>query len=337
MPRKGLAIQEALALFEELPLDIDSEISDYISDEDENIISWANEDILSSHDEELTPAPDESAIPGPSRIYDVNWRKKENLNKTFPEFMEPSGPTEEITSMETITPLNVFLSIFTVDFMEKIAFVTNLYATQQGKKFSPIDVNDIIVFLGINLLMGIKKLPSVRDFWSSNELLNDSFISKQMPVKRFTWILGNLHLNDNSIMPNRGDPNFDKLYKVRPLLDHLSAKFSSLYKPGKYQSVDESMIRFKGRSSLKQYMPKKPIKRGYKVWMRCDGSGYACKFEIYSGKMQEVERNLGESVVKLMCEPLFGKNHWVYIWIIFLQLMNFFGFLKQKTFFAVEL
>ncbi|CAG4935850.1 unnamed protein product [Parnassius apollo] len=30
------------------------------------------------------------------------------------------------------------------------------------------------------------------------------------------------------------------------------------------QSIDESMIKFKGKSFMKQYMPKKPIKRGYK-------------------------------------------------------------------------
>ena len=134
-----------------------------------------------------------------------------------------------------------------------------------------------------------------------------------MPVKRFTWILGHLHLNDNSLIPDRGDNKFDKLYKLRPLLNHLSERFSSLYKPGKYQSVDESMIQFKGRSSLKQYMPGKPIKRGYKVWMRCDENGYAPQFEIYCGKLKEVERNLGESVVKRLCEPLFGKNHWLFM------------------------
>ncbi|KAJ8945549.1 hypothetical protein NQ318_020395 [Aromia moschata] len=36
------------------------------------------------------------------------------------------------------------------------------------------------------------------------------------------------------------------------------------------QSVDESMTKFKGRSRLKQYLPLKLIKRGIKVWTRCD-------------------------------------------------------------------
>ena len=114
-----------------------------------------------------------------------------------------------------------------------------------------------------------------------------------MSVKRFSWILGHLHLNDNSLQPKRGDDKFDKLYKIRPLIVHLSERFLSVFRPGKNQAVDESMVKFKGRSSLKQYMPKKPIKRGYKIWMRCDQSGFACQFQIYTGKINDkVEKKL---------------------------------------------
>jgi len=35
-------------------------------------------------------------------------------------------------------------------------------------------------------------------------------------------------------------------------------------------SVDEAMVAFKGRSTLKQYMPMKPVKQGFKVWMLVD-------------------------------------------------------------------
>ena len=34
--------------------------------------------------------------------------------------------------------------------------------------------------------------------------------------------------------------------------------------------MDEAIIPFKGRSPMKQYMPKKPIKRGFKVWTIAD-------------------------------------------------------------------
>lgn len=96
------------------------------------------------------------------------------------------------------------MSFLTIAFMEKLVFETNLYATQKGKPFSPITLKDMMIFIGINMLMGIKKLLSYRDFWSTNEILHDSYVSKQMAVNKFTWMLGNLHLNDNSLMPKRG-------------------------------------------------------------------------------------------------------------------------------------
>lgn len=88
-------------------------------------------------------------------------------------------------------------------------------------------------------------------------VVRDSFISNGMPVNRFGWILSNLHLNKNANMPDRQSPNYDKLYKLRPFLDALSSTFLSCYNPKEFQTVDESMIRFKGRLSLKQYMPLK--------------------------------------------------------------------------------
>jgi len=54
-----------------------------------------------------------------------------------------------------------------------------------------------------------------------------------------------MHINDNSKEPKKGNPNYDKLYKLRPLLDELSQTFKNCWKPSKYQSVDNSMIKFK--------------------------------------------------------------------------------------------
>ena len=36
---------------------------------------------------------------------------------------------------------------------------------------------------------------------------------------------------------------------------------------------------------MKQYLPKKPVKRGFKIWVRADShNGYMCEFECYTGK-----------------------------------------------------
>ena len=45
--------------------------------------------------------------------------------------------------------------------------------------------------------------------------------------------------------------------------------------------MSESMILFKGRRSLKQYNPMKPIKWGYKIWAQAHMDRYLSKFSIY--------------------------------------------------------
>ena len=75
------------------------------------------------------------------------------------------------------------------------------------------------------------------------------------------------------------------------------------------------MIKFQGRSALKQYMPMKPIKRGIKVWVLGDSSyGYFSNFQIlYTGKVGETaETGLGARVVKDLTHDLKGKYHHVF-------------------------
>lgn len=70
------------------------------------------------------------------------------------------------------------------------------------------------------------------------------------------------------------------------------------------------MAKFKGRSSLKQYMPLKPIKRGVKIWSRCDAlTGYIYDINIYCGKETIVqEGTLGERVVNKLASTIIGNQ-----------------------------
>ncbi|CAG5035758.1 unnamed protein product [Parnassius apollo] len=77
------------------------------------------------------------------------------------------------------------------------------------------------------------------------------------------------------------------------------------------QSIDEAMIRFKGVSSLKQYMPAKPIEREFKVWVHADSStGYVYEFQIYTGKNKNntPELGLGDNVVKSLTKTLIDEK-----------------------------
>lgn len=119
-----------------------------------------------------------------------------------------------------------------------------------------------------------------------------------MSSRRFELIL-RFHLNNSQTQPQRGEPGFDKLYKLRPLLDLLLPSFKDKYTPKQFLSVDESMISFKGRLSFLQYLPKKPHKWGMKAWVLAEAeNGYTWGWKLYTGKEKErSERGLAHGVV----------------------------------------
>ena len=58
-----------------------------------------------------------------------------------------------------------------------------------------------------------------------------------------------------------------------------------MYQPSQKITVDERMIKSKGRVLFKQYMPKKPTKWGRKVFAVCDSTtSYYWDFDIYRGQ-----------------------------------------------------
>ena len=58
--------------------------------------------------------------------------------------------------------------------------------------------------------------------------------------------------------------------------------------------TDEAMTHFKGRSSLKRYMP---IKCGIMVWARADASnGYMSAFQVVTGLGARVVKDLTENL-----------------------------------------
>ncbi|CAF1543190.1 unnamed protein product [Adineta ricciae] len=148
--------------------------------------------------------------------------------------------------------------------------------------------------------MGINNLPNMKLYWSNDMVFQNTFISSIMSRNRFLQIFYNLHLANNSLEPERGSKEYSKIYKIKNFTDILRENFKKNYSFGRYGTIDESMIKFKGRSSLKQYLPLKPIKRGYKVWCLCDPiTGYLFNFQIYLGKdeISGKEASLSERVV----------------------------------------
>ena len=77
------------------------------------------------------------------------------------------------------------------------------------------------------------------------------------------------------------------------------------------------MVPFKGWSKLKQYIPCKLHKYGYKVFVLCDSSGIIHDFEVYTGRIALSQNgpNLGPSsniVITLSKVVPSNSNHLFY-------------------------
>ena len=140
----------------------------------------------------------------------------------------------------------------------------------QFQKWTPITVEELKAFMGFNILMGIVKLPSIDDYWKKDPLLHYQPIASRITRDRFRDIRRFLHFCDNTTLPSPGTPGSDRIAKIRPLFDMVNKRCSELYNLHRDVAVDEAIIKFQGRSTLKQYVPKKPIKRSIKVWVLAD-------------------------------------------------------------------
>lgn len=70
------------------------------------------------------------------------------------------------------------------------------------------------------------------------------------------------HASNNDDERKKGEDGYDRLHKIRHILERLNEKFQEATEMEPCLAVDEMMIPFKGRVSLKVYMMKKPKKKG---------------------------------------------------------------------------
>ena len=265
------------------------------------------------HHEETPPTPECSA-----NNRDINSLSQHDGKRKWKKKAEAAVNTEfssdAMTAFDIESPMDAFKLFFDDTLMDRLHFETNLKSVQKGKP-AEISKDEIKVFLGINMMMGYNHRPRLYQYWETHKDLEMDLMKSSMSRNRFQSILSNLHVNDNSKMDSQ---NRDKLYKIRPLLDHLNEKFIQSRQLSENLSIDESMILFKGRSTLKQYNPMKPIKRGYKLWCLADDSGYIYKLDVYTGKNTSStdgaskKMGLGASVVLSLLTDIKKKNHKVY-------------------------
>jgi len=160
--------------------------------------------------------------------------------------------------------------------------------------------------------MSLVEKPHIKDYWSTNPILQTTYASKLMKRDRFISIFSMLHITNNDKYVRKGQPGYDSLYKIRSYVNFLNDKMSKLYYPGQNITVDEGVCPFRGRVHFRVYMKNKPEKYGMKLFIASDPlTGYTLSFEIYSGKGEE-----NNSIIPLysrLLKQYFNKGHTIYM------------------------
>ena len=87
------------------------------------------------------------------------------------------------------TPFDIFQTVAGMnELLEVIVMETNRYTTQKGRNFETTE-DEMKAFLGINFIMGISKLPSLEDYWSTDKCIGNEKIQNVKTRTRFQSIL----------------------------------------------------------------------------------------------------------------------------------------------------
>jgi len=187
------------------------------------------------------------------------------LSRFTDEWM--TDPSQESLTDQS-TPLHFLKSFITENVIQGLLLQTNKYANEiKATKpnalpnWTPVNVNEIWVFFALELLMGIVKKPSLKDYWSTDPLLHTPIFSNQISRNRYQYILRSLHFADNSA-PNPSD----KLWKLGVFLPEIQKQFEIRVNLGKFLCIDESLMPFHGRLGFRQYHP---LKRADQILFPC--------------------------------------------------------------------
>ena len=133
-----------------------------------------------------------------------------------------------------------------------------------------------------------------------------------MSRNRFEAINTFLHVvTPEEELQNEEDP----LKKVRPLHDHVKKAALEYYQPLRELSVNERMVKSKGRSQFRQYLPKKPNKWGFKYFVVADITGYSTDIELYCGSPRTTaisENGLAYDTVMGLIKPFTFQGYYVF-------------------------
>ena len=182
--------------------------------------------------------------------------------------------------------------------------------------WTPLTKEELLSFIAVLIIMGYDEQPEMSNYWSTSSDLGNHAIRTAMTRVRFSQIWNNFRLSDEpsftGVDPNTASPgtlkamgeqkakeDSDAIMKLRPMMEAINAKFRQCRNPSSHICIDESMTAYKGRTKIKMYQPKKPIKYGFEHFTLCDcADGYILNDEAHIGKKNHMAADPAQDPAK---------------------------------------
>jgi hypothetical protein len=186
--------------------------------------------------------------------------------------------TDEVLDL-IVRETNRYADQFTTENAENLKQFSNVHNWKETTR------DEIRTYLGIVLLMGIVYKPRYGMYWSLDNIIETPIFGQVMTRNRFLLLTKFLHFANNDDY-DAADPERDRLFKIRDVVNLFRRQWKTVYTPGKNLCVDESLVLFKGRLAFKQYIRTKRSRFGVKFYTLCTSHGYTLDTMIYSGNME---------------------------------------------------
>ena len=145
----------------------------------------------------------------PDGLANPLWLPSSTGSATIPPFTAQPGVQANTEGFSEIDFFNLF---FPNEFLQTIIDQTNLFASQYIQnnpnsyyarpfEWRPLTMEDMRLFLGLTLNMGLSKKNELHSYWSKKPIHHMPIFSATMPMSRYDMIMRFLHFSDNSQCP----------------------------------------------------------------------------------------------------------------------------------------
>ena len=165
-----------------------------------------------------------------------------------------------VLSSEVCTAKSVFELLISDNIVEEILLCKNLQSRRSSQEWKHVSKEEFMAFIGVLLLARaeIDWDVDIRQLFS--DPLKNLAYKAAFGTSRFENIRCHIRFDDKQTRVARLEQ--DKLAAFSFVWELFIENCKTSYDLGGYTTVDEQLVRFRGRCSFTQYMPSKPGKKG---------------------------------------------------------------------------